>query len=49
MIILTEYVRHQIHHPENNHNAPFTVDELKDSINMMRDFITTSLRNFDQA
>ncbi|MBD2655360.1 ATP-binding protein [Synechocystis sp. FACHB-383] len=46
-IILTEYIRHQIHHLENNHNELFTVEELKDSINMMRDFITTRLHNLD--
>ena len=32
-IILTEYIRHQIHHPENNQNLPFTFEELKESIN----------------
>lgn len=38
-IILSEYIRHQIHHPENVQNAPFTVDELKESIDAMRAFI----------
>lgn len=38
-IILTEYIRHQIHHPENDQNAPFTMDELKESIDAMRAFI----------
>ena len=37
--ILTEYIRHQIHHPENNENVRFTEDQLKESINLMRDFI----------
>lgn len=37
--ILSEYVRHQIHHPENTLNPPFTPDELKESIQAMRDFI----------
>jgi len=40
-IILTEYVRHQIHHPENTHNAAFTSQELKESIQAMRDFLST--------
>jgi hypothetical protein len=38
-IILTEYIRHQIHHPENDQNSPFTLDELKESIDAMRAFI----------
>ena len=38
-IILTEYIRHQIHHPENGSNAPFTVGELKESIEAMRMFL----------
>lgn len=38
-IILTEYIRHQIHHPENVHNAAFTEQELKLSIESMRSFI----------
>lgn len=42
-IILTEYIRHQIHHPENDHNAPFTVDELKESIGAMRTFIQVGM------
>ena len=36
---LSEYVRHQIHHPENRRNRPFTETELETSIVMMRDFI----------
>ena len=36
---LTEYVRHQIHHPENHHNAHFTREELKQSIESMREYI----------
>lgn len=36
---LTEYVRHQIHHPENHNNAHFTRDELKQSIEDMREYI----------
>jgi predicted ATP-dependent endonuclease of OLD family len=38
-IILTEYIRHQIHHPENPNNIRFTNDQLSESINLMRDFI----------
>ena len=37
--ILTEYIRHQIHHPENNLNRKYTEDELYTSIRLMRDFI----------
>lgn len=40
-IILTEYIRHQIHHPENDRNVPFMTDELIESIEAMRAFITT--------
>lgn len=42
-IVLTEYIRHQIHHPENDQNQPFTVDELKESIDAMRTFIQSDL------
>jgi predicted ATP-dependent endonuclease of OLD family len=42
-IVLTEYIRHQIHHPENDQNQPFTLDELKESINAMRAFIQSDL------
>lgn len=38
-IILTDYIRHQIHHPENTRNARFNFDQLKESINLMRHFI----------
>jgi predicted ATP-dependent endonuclease of OLD family len=38
-IILSEYIRHQIHHPENTHNQKFTTDELGQSISEMRTFI----------
>lgn len=38
-IILSEKIRHQIHHPENPHNARFTEEELLQSINDMRSFI----------
>jgi predicted ATP-dependent endonuclease of OLD family len=41
---LTEYIRHQIHHPENQSNARFTSAELSESIEDMRNFIQTSVR-----
>ena len=37
--IMTEYIRHQIHHPENTHNPRFTEQQLNDSIIAMRNFI----------
>lgn len=37
---LTEYVRHQIHHPENRCNPHFTKEELKQSIEDMREYIS---------
>lgn len=37
----TEYIRHQIHHPENTHNPRFTAQQLKDSIEAMRVYICT--------
>ena len=40
---LTEYIRHQIHHPENQRNLPFTYDELQESIDLMRNFIIDSI------
>ncbi|MDO6490165.1 MULTISPECIES: ATP-binding protein [unclassified Cellulophaga] len=40
-IILTDYIRHQIHHPENTNNTRFTPEQLRDSINLMRNFIET--------
>lgn len=41
--ILTEYIRHQIHHPENHANIRFTREELKESIDLMRAFIQSTL------
>lgn len=38
-VILTEYIRHQIHHPENTHNARFNSEELATSIALMREFL----------
>lgn len=40
-IVLTEYIRHQIHHPENTNNTRYTFTQLNDSINLMRSFIQT--------
>lgn len=34
-VTLPTYVRHSIHHPENTHNAKFTSQELKESIDML--------------
>jgi AAA15 family ATPase/GTPase len=41
--ILSEYIRHQIHHPENKLNARFTKDQLHQSITDMRLFIETKM------
>lgn len=38
-IVLNEYVRHQIHHPENVENTRFTNEQLQQSIGEMREFI----------
>ena len=35
-ITLTEYIRHQIHHPENKHNARYSHNLLEESIILMR-------------
>lgn len=37
--ILSEYILHQIHHPENTQNVRFTVAQLQQSISDMRAFI----------
>lgn len=37
--IISEYIRHQIHHPENTENVRFTNEQLQQSINEMREFI----------
>lgn len=44
-IILPEYIRHQIHHPENKENVKYTKEELKQSIDAMRDFIQQKCKN----
>lgn len=38
-IVLTEYIRHQIHHPENENNTRFTLIQLEESVNLMRVYI----------
>ena len=40
-IIKSEYIRHQIHHPENLHNDRYTDEQLQESITEMRTFIQT--------
>lgn len=42
-ITKTEYIRHQIHHPENTHNAHFSDFDLANSIENMRMFIQSEL------
>lgn len=39
-IILSEYIRHQIHHPENDLNERYSDKELQNSIKEMREFIS---------
>lgn len=36
---ISTYIRHQIHHPENQNNVHFTMEELKQSIEDMRTYI----------
>lgn len=38
-LVLTEYIRHQIHHPENHHNTRYNQSQLSESIELMRQFI----------
>lgn len=38
-ITKTEYIRHQIHHPENRYNTRFSDTDLRNSIELMRAFI----------
>ena len=40
-VILTDYIRHQIHHPENTNNTRYTFQQLSDSVDLMRTFIQT--------
>ncbi|MCY1153316.1 MAG: ATP-binding protein [Sphaerochaetaceae bacterium] len=41
--VLSEYIRHQIHHPENKHNTHYTEVQLKQSITEMRSFISEKI------
>jgi predicted ATP-dependent endonuclease of OLD family len=41
--IVSEYIRHQIHHPENVENTPYTNEQLQSSIGEMRLFIQEQL------
>lgn len=40
-VVLTDFIRHQIHHPENTNNTRYTFQQLKDSVELMRNFIQT--------
>ena len=42
-ITKSKYIRNQIHHPENQHNVRFTFQELRDSIEDMRQYIQNRL------
>ena len=41
--IVSEYIRHQIHHPENVENEPYTDEQLQSSIGAMRTFVQEQL------
>jgi hypothetical protein len=43
-LILSEYIRNLIHHPENRENEPYRLDELKQSIEEMRKCIFENIR-----
>lgn len=42
-IVLSEYIRHQIHHPENPENDRFTYEQLQQSIGEMRTYINDNI------
>ena len=42
-IVLSEYIRHQIHHGDNNRNIHYTPAQLASSIAQMRQFIESKL------
>ncbi|WP_316804392.1 ATP-binding protein [Pedobacter nototheniae] len=44
-IILTEYIRHQIHHPENTNNTRYSFEQLTESVDLMRNFILNQNNN----
>lgn len=37
-VVISEFIRHQIHYPENELNDKFTFQQLQESIKLMRDF-----------
>jgi len=41
--ILSEFIRHQIHHPENTLNNRFTMEQLQESIRMMREYVENEM------
>lgn len=41
--VLSEFIRHQIHHPENTLNERYTTEQLQASIRMMREFIQNNM------
>jgi len=41
--VLSEFIRHQIHHPENALNNRFTMEQLQKSIRMIRQFIQNNM------
>ena len=41
--VLSEFIRHQIHHPGNTLNKRFTIEQLQESIGMMREFIQNNM------
>lgn len=43
-VIMSEYIRHQIHHPENKANPRFENEDLQQSIRDMRDFIKSNMQ-----
>ncbi len=40
-VVLTDYVRHQIHHPENTLNIRYSQEQLANSVELMRNFVLT--------
>lgn len=38
-VILTDYIRHQIHHPENRNNNRYSIEQLNTSVGLMREYI----------
>ncbi len=48
--VLAEYIRHQIHHPENQNNVRYTKKELEQSVSEMRQFIADMIKtnNIDE-